>query len=196
MRETASEGAEALVVLTFEAEAAVVIREAVDSGLYSRFMLGDSLKSPALAAAVGGDIAGAYGTAGVAVSESADSDAWDAAFVAAYGRLPEYAYVRATYDATVALALAAQAAGSVDGAAIRDRLRGVGSGPGAVVAPTAEGVAEALRILGEGGAVDYDGAATTMDWDANGDLRRGHIGVWRFTDDGRVEDLQSVQFDY
>ena len=196
LRETASEGAEALVVLTFEAEAAVVIREAVDSGLYSRFMLGDSLKSPALAAAVGGDIAGAYGTAGVAVSESADSDAWDAAFVAAYGRLPEYAYVRATYDATVALALAAQAAGSVDGAAIRDRLRDVGSGPGAVIAPTAEGVAEALRILGEGGAVDYDGAATTMDWDANGDLRRGHIGVWRFTDDGRVEDLQSVQFDY
>ena len=196
LRETASEGAEALVVLTFEAEAAVVIREAVDSGLYSRFMLGDSLKSPALAAAVGGDIAGAYGTAGVAVSESADSDAWDAAFVAAYGRLPEYAYVRATYDATVALALAAQAAGSVDGAAIRDQLRGVGSGPGAVIAPTAEGVAEALRILGEGGAVDYEGAATTMDWDANGDLRSGHIGVWRFTDDGRVEDLQSVQFDY
>ena len=196
LQETASGGAEALVVLTFEAEAAVVIREAVESGLYSRFMLGDALKSPALGSAVGGALADAYGTAGVAAPESATSDEWDAAFVAEYGNLPEYAYVRETYDAAIALALAAQAAGSVDGTAIRDQLRSVGGGPGAVTAPTAAGVAEALRILGEGGAVDYEGAATTMDWDGNGDLRRGHIGVWRFTDDGRIEDLYSVHFDY
>ena len=197
LRETASEGAEALVVLTFEAEAAVVIREAVESGLYSRFMLGDALKSPALAGVVGtGALADAYGTAGAAAPESTTSDEWDAAFVAEYGKPPEYAYVRETYDATIALALAAQAAGSVDGAAIRDQLRSVGGGPGEVVTPTAEGVAEALRILGEGGTVDYEGAATTMDWDGNGDLLRGHIGVWRFTDDGRIEDLYSVHFDY
>ena len=196
LEESASEGAEALVVLTFEAEAAVVIREAVESGLYSRFMLGDALKSPVLGGAVSDTIAGAYGTAGVAAPESATAEDWDAAFVAEYGNLPEYAYVRETYDATIALALAAQAAGSVDGTAIRDRLRSVGSGPGTVTAPTAAGVAEALRILGEGGAVDYEGAATTMDWDGNGDLRRGHIGVWRFTDDGRIEDLHSVRFDY
>ena len=196
LQESASGGAEALVVLTFEAEAAVVIREAVESGLYSEFMLGDALKSPALGSAVAGALAGAYGTAGVAAPESAASDDWDAAFVAAYGNPPEYAYVRETYDATVALALAAQAAGSVDGAAIRDQLRSVGSGPGTVITPTAEGVAGALRILGEGGTVDYEGAATTMDWDSNGDLRRGHIGVWRFTDDGRIEDLHSVHFDY
>ena len=65
-----------------------------------------------------------------------------------------------------------------------------------MIPPTAAGVAEALRILGVGGAVDYEGAATTMDWDSNGDLRRGHIGVWRFTDNGRIEDLYSVHFDY
>ena len=195
LRETASGGAEALVVLTFEAEAAVVIREAVDSGLYSRFMLGDALKSPALGAAVGGAIESAYGTASAPAPENASLDDWNAAFVAEYGNLPAYAYVQETYDATIALALAAQAAGSVDGTAIRDRLRSIGSGPGTVIAPTAAGVAEALRILGEGGAVDYDGAATTMDWDANGDLRRGHIGVWRFTDGGRIEDLYSVHFD-
>ena len=196
LQETASGGAEALVVITFEAEAAVVIREAVESGLYSQFMLGDALKSPALASALGGALMGAYGTAGAAAPESATSGDWDTAFVAEYGGPPAYAYVRETYDATVALALAAQAAGSVEGAAIRDQLRSVGSGPGEVVAPTAEGIAEALRILGEGGAVDYEGAATTMDWDGNGDLKRGHIGVWRFTDDGRIEDLDSVHFDY
>ncbi|MCY4581244.1 MAG: ABC transporter substrate-binding protein, partial [Chloroflexi bacterium] len=196
LRATASGGAEALVVLTFEAEAAVVIREAVESDLYERFILGGALKSPTLGAAVRGALTGAYGTAGAAGPENAALAEWDASFVAEYGKSPEYAYVRETYDATIALALAAQAAGSVDGAAIRDRLRSIGGGPGTVITPTAAGVAEALRILGEGGAVDYEGAATTMDWDANGDLRRGHIGVWRFTDDGRIEDLYSVRFDY
>ena len=42
------------------------------------------------------------------------------------------------------------------------------------------GIADALRILAEGGEVDYEGASGSMDWDENGDLRRGHIGIWRF----------------
>ena len=95
-------------------------------------------------------------------------------------------WLRKAYDATVALALAAQAAGRLDGAAIRDRLRAVGSPPGAVVTAGPSGVADALRILAGGGEVDYEGASGSMDWDANGDLRRGHIGVWRFTE-GRAD---------
>ena len=197
LRETASRGAQALVVITPEAEAEVIIREATQSDLYGSFVLGDALKSPALARAVGVDrLAGTYGTAGAAEPETTIADAWDTAFTAEYGSLPAYAYVRETYDATVALALAAQAAGSVEGAAIRDRLRTVGSGPGVVVTAGADGVAAALRILSEGGAVDYEGAAATMDWDGNGDLKRGHIGIWRFTEDGRIEDIESVHFQY
>lgn len=78
--------------------------------------------------------------------------------------------------------------------AIRDRLRAVGSGPGTVMHAGPEGVAAALRILAAGGTVDYQGAAATLDWDANGDLRRGHVGIWRFTADGRIEDLEAVPF--
>ena len=197
LRETASRGAQALVVVTPEAEAEVIIREATQSDLYGSFVLGDALKSPALARAVGVErLAGTYGTAGAAEPETMIADAWNTAFAAEYGSLPEYAYVRETYDATIALALAAQAAGSVEGAAIRDRLRTVGSGPGVVVTAGADGVAAALRILSEGGAVDYEGAAATMDWVGNGDLKRGHIGIWRFREDGRIEDIESVHFQY
>ena len=57
------------------------------------------------------------------------------------------------------------------------------------------GVAEALRILAEGGEIDYEGAAVTMDWDENGDLRRGHVGIWRFTRDERVEEVGAVPFE-
>ena len=135
-----------------------------------------------------------YGTGPATASDSAASAAWEAAYVAEHGALPVLAYVKETYDATVALALAAQAAGRLDGAAIRDRLRAVGSGPGTVVHAGPRGVARALRILAGGGEVDYEGASSSMDWDANGDLRRGHIGIWRFTGDERIEEVGAVPF--
>ncbi|MCY3937851.1 MAG: ABC transporter substrate-binding protein, partial [Chloroflexi bacterium] len=89
-------------------------------------------------------------------------------------------------------ALAAQAAGSVDGAAIRDHLRVIGGPPGEAVLGTPAGVADGLRLLAEGREIDYEGAASTLDWDDDGDLRRGHIGIWRFTEDGRIEELDAV----
>ena len=61
-----------------------------------------------------------------------------------------------------------------------------------IAGPT--GVADALRILAAGGEIDYEGTSGSMDWDANGDLRRGHIGVWRFTGDERIEEVRAVAF--
>ncbi len=43
-------------------------------------------------------------------------------------------------------------------------------------------------------AIDYEGTSGSMDWDANGDLRRGHIGVWHFTGDERIEEVRAVAF--
>ena len=58
-----------------------------------------------------------------------------------------------------------------------------------------QGIAYALRILAEGGKIDYEGASGSMDWDENGDLRGGHIGIWRFTDDKRIEEVEAVPFE-
>ena len=197
LRRSAAAGAQALVVVAFETEGVTVVREAIAHDLYDRFVFSDALKSLEVAQQIGVEqVAGTYGVAGAAVTGSAASTAWKAAYRERYGELPVLAYVKETYDAAIALALAAQAAGSTGGAAIRDRLRAVGSAPGTVVTAGPDGVAEALRILAAGGAVDYDGAAATLDWDANGDLRRGHVGVWRFTADGRIEDLEAVPFGY
>ena len=57
-----------------------------------------------------------------------------------------------------------------------------------------DGVAEALRVLRQGGTVDYEGAASDMEWDENGDVRRGRVGIWRFTADGRIEEMGSVAY--
>ena len=197
LHESAASGAQALVVATFVSEGVIVVREAIEQGLYERFVFSDALKDLAVVREIGVErVAGAYGVAAAADPGSAASAAWEAAYREKYGELPVLAYVKEIYDATIALGLAAQAAGSTGGAAIRDRLRAVGSGPGTVVTAGPDGVAEALRILAAGGAVDYEGAAATLDWDATGDLRRGHVGVWRFTADGQIEDLDVVPFGY
>ena len=193
LRRTAHAGAQALVVIAFETEAITIIQEALDLGLYHQFTFGDAARSPAVVATIGGALLGGmYGTAGATAPDNPATVAWEAAFMAEYDRLPTFAYVKETYDAAIALALAAQAAGSTGGAAIRDQLRAVGSGPGTVVHAGADGIAAALRILAVGGAVDYEGAAVSLDWDRNGDLTRGHIGIWRFTDDERIETIQTV----
>ena len=80
------------------------------------------------------------------------------------------------------------------GVAIRDRLRAIGSRPGTAVTAGPEDVAAALRILAQGGEIDYEGAAGSTDWDENGDLLRGHIGIWRFTEDERIEEVGAVAF--
>ena len=197
LRQTASRGAQALVVITFDTEAEILIREAIENDLYDKFTFGDALKNPDLVKAIGGEhLGGMYGTAGASVLDSSSHAAWADEYVAEYGALPTFAYVAEAYDATIALALAAQAAGDVDGAAMRDRLRAIGSAPGEAVIAGPEGIASALRILSEGGEIDYEGASATMDWDDNGDLRRGHIGVWRFTEDESIEELETVPFEY
>lgn len=197
LRRSKAAGAEALVVVAFEEEAIAIVREAIARGLYDRFIFSDALKSLTVAQEVGArHVAGTYGVAAASDPGSAASAAWEDAYRERYGELPVLAFVKEIYDAAIALGLAAEAAGSTDGAAIRDRLRAVGGGPGTVVHAGPAGVAAALHILAAGGEVDYQGAAATLDWDANGDLRRGHVGIWRFTAAGGIEDLEAVPIEF
>ena len=196
LRESASGGAQALVVIVPEGTAKVLVQEAIDAGLYDSFVFSDGVKRLSLVRSVGGArLGGMYGTGPASESGSAASAAWEESYVAEYGALPVRAYAKETYDATVALALAAQAAGGLDGHAIRDRLRAVGDPQGAPVRAGPRGVAEALRKLAMGGEVSYEGASGDIEWDENGDRRRGHIGIWRFTEDERIEEVGVVAFE-
>ena len=102
--------------------------------------------------------------------------------------------MKQTYDATVALALAAQAAGSLEGTAIRNQLRTIGTPPGELVIAEASSIANGLRILADGGAINYEGAAMPLDWDENGDLATGFVAVWQFTPAGTIEVIRTVPF--
>ena len=197
LHESAASGPQALVVIAFESVALTLVKEAVDSGLYENFTFGDAAKRLSLVQGVGAEhLAGMYGTAGAPAPESEATQAWASAFVNEYGSLPHVPYMKETYDAVIAIALATQAAGILEGAPIRDHLRAIGSPPGHVIQATPYDIANALQLLSNGEEIDYEGAAVSADWDANGDLSRGYIGVWRFTPDADIEDVKTVLFQY
>lgn len=195
LRESAAGGAQALVAMLFSTEAQIAVQEALEHGIYSQFVFTDALKNLELIEAIGpAALAGMYGAGTAAQPDSAAASAWKAAWLDAYESLPSGTYAREVYDATIALALAAQAANSTDGAAIRDQLRAIGVAPGEPVIAGLDGIARALEALADGGQVIYQGASGTLDWNANGDLSQGYVGIWRFTADGRIEDVEAVPY--
>ena len=195
LRQSAIAGGRALVIISFEAQALEIVRQALDKGIYQRFFFGDAAKRERLVREIGGALLGnMYGTAGSAAPDSQATVEWEESFMAEYGRLPEFPYVKETYDATVALALAAQAAGNLNGEAIRDQLRKIAGAPGQEVLGTPVGVSEGLALLADGREIDYEGVASPLDWDKNGDLESGYIGIWRFTEEEGIEELETVFF--
>ena len=195
LHDSAAGGAQALIVILFQAEAIAAVREALDRGVYDQFVLGDALKNTELIEAIGSKaLAGSYGAGTAVPPDSQSSSAWLASWLDAYGEPPKGSYVREVYDATIALALAAQAGNSTNGVAIRDQLRSIGVAPGQTVVAGPGGVAEALETLADGDEIIYQGASGTLAWNDNGDLAQGHVGIWRFTADGQIEDVEAVPY--
>ena len=189
LEKAAGGGGTHLVAISFPAQAKVYIREALENGIFERFVFVDGTKSEELIAEIGAQfLEGSPGTA-PASPESEASAAWDAAYIEAFGELPSRPFVREAYDATIALALAAEAASSLEGAAIRDALVGVASPGGLTVLPGAEGVRAGLEAVRDGDDVNYEGAATTLDWNADGDVTSGFVGIWTYLGGAIVEQM-------
>ena len=192
LQNVAGANGEVLIAVGYPTEAQVYIREALENGIFDTFLFVDGTKSQDLIDAIGqGFLNGMKGTAPSSGPESDSLRNFNAAYTAEYGELPSIPFVREAYDATVAIGLAAASAGSTDGVRLRDHLRAVAAPDGAVISAGAEGVAAGLRALANGESVNYEGAATTVDWNAAGDVTTGFIGVWQFAN-GAIEEV-SVQ---
>ena len=77
LRRTAAAEAKALVVIAFEADALIIVREAIEHGLYGQFTFGDASRSPAVVREIGGErLGGMYGTAGATAPDNPVSAAW------------------------------------------------------------------------------------------------------------------------
>ena len=195
LQQAAAGGAEWLLVISFPEQSQIYIREALDGGIFEQFVFADAGKSQALIDDIGAEfLEGARGTAPSAAPDANATAAWNAAYEAEFGRLPARSFVREAYDAVIAIALAAELAGSTNGAAIRDALHLVASPPGITILPGAEGIAAGLAAVRAGESVNYEGGATTLDWNAAGDVRTGFVGIWEFRA-GEIVEIETVPFE-
>jgi ABC-type branched-subunit amino acid transport system substrate-binding protein len=193
LQQVADGGAEVLVAIGFPTQAEVFIREALENDIFSKFLFVDGTKSEDLIAAIGAaNLEGFKGTAPVG-AESEALAAWDAAYLEEYGELPTRPFVREAYDATIAIALAAEVGSAAGRVLSRDALVRVTSPGGVVVIPGPDGIEDGLKAVRDGEDVNYEGAATTLDWNNDGDVTSGVIGTWQYAG-GSIVELDKIPF--
>jgi len=186
---------EALVMLAYVPEGTIILRESIENGLHDRFVFGPTSRNFDLIDAIGAEhLADMPGTAPGTAPGTESALLWESAFIDEYERPYAYPYTKQAYDAAIAFALAAEAAGSTDGGAIRDQLRRIGGAPGQVVLADVGSIRLGLEAARNGEDIDYEGAAQSLEWDENGDLARGFVGIWRFTAQGGIEDTGVIPY--
>lgn len=165
----AAAGADYLVVFGYlDQGGKAIIQTSLDSGAFDpgHFILADGMIGDSLIDAIGNDLIGAFGT-----QPGSEDDG-----MARFARIAQPAGIDAqggpfrgeSYDAGALLALAMQAAGSADRAAIQAQMMAVANAPGEKIHPGE--LAKGLKILAAGGDVDYVGA-TGVEFNAIGEVQ-------------------------
>ena len=197
LQQAAADGAGALVVFTFRTGSTLCVGEAVELGLFDRFLFGDTDQSPALIQRLGPDIlAGMVGTAAADNPDNPSARFWERAYTDVWGA-PQHKSLdlrprrlRRRHRARP---------GRPERPIHRRRgdprppTRSVADGEGPPLGP--DQLADALHAAASGQPFDYLGVESSLAWDANGDITRFQIGVWRFDPDGQIEITRRIAYD-
>jgi len=187
LSKAAEGGAEALVLIGYPENGVTILRQALESGTFDRFVFTDGLKAPEIIDAVGADaLEGSYGTAPQALSDTEAATNFTTAYESEFGERPPKPFIDTAYDAAFVIALAARKAGKADGTAIRDALRDVANPPGEVILPGEW--EKATKLLENGEDIDYKGASGSIDFDGNGDVG-GTFAHWAIKG-GKIETVK------
>ena len=150
----AAAGGEVLVVAGYVDQGGkAVIQASLDTGAFDTFYLPDGMVGDALPEAIGSDLNGSYGAAPGTDSPGAATYSE----MATAGGFKAGPFSAETYDAAALIMLAMQAAGSSDSSKLKDKVFDVANAPGEKIYPGE--LAKALKILADGGEVDYVGAS-------------------------------------
>jgi ABC-type branched-subunit amino acid transport system substrate-binding protein len=173
-------GAEALVLIGYPESGVTILRQALEGGHFDRFVFTDGMKAPEIIDSVGAEVLeGSFGTAPEALTDTDSAQHFRSAYEGEYGEVPPKPFIDTAYDATWVLALAAQAAGSTDGVAVRDALRDVANPPGEQILPG--DWKKAMELLADGEDINYSGASGSVNFYDNGDVS-GTFAHWVIRD--------------
>ncbi|TYC67101.1 ABC transporter substrate-binding protein [Stappia sp. BW2] len=175
--------AEALVVIAYAGDSGgKIVRQAIEGGLFTKFIGTDGLRDELLIQNVGADaLKTSFFSSPTSPAENPAQKALHDAFNAEYGEGADKAFVDQTYDATFLALLAIEKAGSTDRAKIAEALKEVAMAPGEKVGPGEW--AKAIELIKEGKDIDYEGASGSAEFDENGDVG-GYIGKFVVDGDG------------
>jgi len=198
LQQATAGGVDAFAAIGYPTEAQVYVKEAIENGLVEagKFLFVDGTRSQGLIDAVGAEsVNGSSGTFPGQAPTTEQRDTFIALYEAEYGAFPPTPFIAEAYDAAALFCLAAAQAGSTDGAALRDALREVSSPPGETVGPGIEGLANALQLIAAGTDVDYDGWASSTNFDENGDVLQGSIQLWEIAEGAPVDKGEPISVD-
>jgi len=180
LSKAASNGAEALNLIGYPENGITILRQALEEGLFTRFIFSDGLKAPEIITAIGAQyLDGSSGTAPQALSDTPSAQNFLMAYKERFGEVPPKPFIDTSYDAAFVLSLAIEKAGSTDGRMVLDALRQVSNAPGEKILPGEW--AKALKLLAAGKDIDYVGASGSLEFDKNGDVG-GTFGHWMIKD--------------
>ena len=151
----AASGGEDLVVIGYlDQGGRGMIQSSLDSGSFDRFVLSDGMIGQSIIENVQGDITGTFGSMPGSESDGAKMFVELAATAGIDGTGPD---APESYDAGALIALAMQAGNSADRASIAANIQKVANAPGTKIYPGE--LAKGLKILADGGFVNYEGAS-------------------------------------
>jgi branched-chain amino acid transport system substrate-binding protein len=151
----AAAGGEILVVAGYlDQGGAGIIRSSLDSGAYDKFVLPGGMIGDNLPKTIGSELDGSFG-------QIAGNDSPGMGMFVSMGEANNFdatsPYSAEAYDAAALIMLAMQAAGSSESAMLKDKIFDVANAPGTKIYPGE--LAKGLKILADGGQVDYVGAS-------------------------------------
>ena len=176
----AASGAEHLAVFGYVDKGGKgIIQASLDAGAFDKFVLADGMVGESLIKAIGKALNGSVATAPGSDSPNARKFREAAKKGGVKGAQP---FAAEGYDAAALIILAAQAAGSMDRAAIQSKVLEVSNAPGEKIGPTE--LAKGLKLLADGKAIDYQGATDvelTAEGDASSPYKEYEVKDGKFT---------------
>lgn len=184
---------DAVLLIGYLESGSIILKTAYQQGLLgqrTQVFTTDGMKDGNLATQVGRNPRGKYIATGIlGTAPNATGPAlqeFRQRYTTAYKREPGI-FVANTWDATALLVLAAESAKSTTGATLRQKVREVANAPGQEVTD----VCQALALIRQGQDINFQGASSTLEMDAQGDVV-GNYDLWQVSGDGTLKILGQV----
>ena len=158
----------------------------------SKTFMTEALRNTTVLDQIGSPVVGLRGTAASAAGGPAGASFAVYWKKHVHGAKPYTGFEGTSLDAVNVAFLAALKACSSSPAKIKANLVGVSGAPGTKV--TYLQMAKAIKLIRAGKDVDYEGAFSPVDFDANGDISSAVFEIWKYSAPGKIDTLSTVTF--